>query len=159
MIKEKFLSLEKREQHAVILCGAFVLLFVLYQFIYAPFADSLAKTKKQIGYQQQLLAWMVEVKAKWNPHASKKSLDSAKLLSRTTESLKQNTLSSYSYQLKQVEGSNVNLSFDKVPYVKLIAWMRKYWSSYPLNLKRLSLQPLGSPGLVKANVDFGVDKG
>ena len=56
-MKEKWQTLNQREQHLVIVMSLFIGIFILYSAIWQPINDSIDEKKANIKRYQELLVW------------------------------------------------------------------------------------------------------
>ncbi len=150
---QHFKSLETREKYALSIGSVFLLVFMVYQFIWLPHQQSLARLQRELKFQQQLNVWMSNAK-----HAvtgqKKESIDSSSLLSQTSSALKSSALKPYPHVLLQSEGNKIQLSFKSVPFSLFLQWMQQYWGRYALSLNEAKITATKMPGLVKASLSF-----
>ena len=158
-LQEKYLSLEKKEQRYLQVCGVAILLFIIYQFIFTPYQASMAKIDNQLSYQSKLNIWLRSVEPKLkqlHENAKKINVSKSSLLSITSSSLKQSILKSYQHELQQSDNEIIQLTFKSVPYVEFIAWLEKFCLHYQINIKDLNLNYINKPGLVSMSLRFEI---
>ena len=111
-LQEKYLSLEKKEQRYLQVCGVAIFLFIIYQFIFTPYQASMAKIDNQLSYQSKLNIWLRSVEPKLkqlHDNAKKINVSKSSLLSITSSSLKQSILKSYQHELQQSDNEIIQL--------------------------------------------------
>lgn len=150
----RFKELEKREQQALIFAAVAVCFFILYQFVFHPFSDTLTRQQKEIRYQHELHDWMANAKTKLGTQTTLHHISADNLLSDTTQALKKAHLDKFNYDLQQADNDSVRLAFNQVPYLTFIKWMEAHWSRNALSLQSASMKPTKTPGMVKVSMTF-----
>lgn len=154
-MKNFFDNLSEREQKLLIVCGIFLSIYIIYAFIVSPLLSY--KKAKQDEYieKQQTLVWMQEAQKNFK-FSNKKVLTKQILLTNLATELKHGSLTKYSYQLRQHNSGEIELQFDKVPYVNFINWLLSFNKKFDFNIKKLYLQKGEGEGEVKVNLVINV---
>ena len=80
------------------------------------------------------------------------SLTSSQLLTVIAEQLSRTTFKQYRYQLQQTGVSDIQLSFDKVPYNAFMAWVWSINQKYTVIIKQLNVDRTDVSGVVKLTI-------
>jgi general secretion pathway protein M len=147
-IKSYWLNLSERDRLVLSVGGVVVLLYLFYLLIYAPLTEAVELQSNLWVEKQETLDWMKrqrEVKRQ-----SKKIY--CHLLSLFSTQLKKATFSQFPYQLQQSGTENVQLSFEQVPYVDFLMWLRKLNQRYTMTISELTVIRTDTPGVVKMNI-------
>lgn len=152
MIQQFWAKLSERDQWAVLLGGGFLGLFLLYSLMYTPLTNAVKSQRSTLMEQQETLSWMHSVQKHFVTKHKKKSISSNKLLAVINQELNQSDFSSFSFNLQQINTTDIQLNYDTVPATKILIWLWKLNSQYQINISLLSLDKLQKPGLVKASI-------
>lgn len=148
MIKSYWLNLSERDRLVLSVGGLVVLVYLFYLLIYAPLTGAVETQSKLWVEKQETLAWMKR-QSKVKPQS--KQID-RNLLSLFSTQLKQASFSQFPYQLQQSGSEHVQLSFDQVPYVDFLIWLRKLNQRYMMTIAELTVTRTETSGVVKMNV-------
>lgn len=147
-IKSYWLNLSERDRLVLSVGGLVVLMYLFYLLIYAPLTGAVETQSKLWVEKQETLAWM---KRQHQVKPQSKQLD-RNLLSLFSTQLKRASFSQFSYQLQQSGADHVQLSFEQVPYVDFLVWLRKLNQRYMMTISELTVIRTDTPGVVKMNV-------
>lgn len=147
-IKSYWFHLSERDRLVLSIGGMVVLVYLFYLLIYAPLIDAVETQSKQWIEKKETLAWMKR-QSKVKPQLKQADRN---LLSLFSTQLKQASFSQFPYQLQQSGPDHVALSFDGVPYVEFLMWLRKLNQHYTMNLSELTVVRTQTSGVVKMNV-------
>lgn len=148
VMKSYWLNLSERDRLVLSVGGIVVLVYLFYVLIYGPLTDAV-ETRSQIWVEkQETLAWM---KRQGGAKPVSKQAD-RNLLSLFSTELKRASFSQFPYQLQQSGADTVQLSFDSVPYVDFLAWLRTLNRHYKMSITDLTVARTKLSGVVKVNV-------
>lgn len=155
-MKEWWNNLALREKQLVSIGGIFLVLFLIYFFLWSPLNQKVASLRSQIRQNQDLLAWMKdtdkEIQSLEKTSAPKPNRSGGSLLSLVQKQVEHSSLSGSLSQLHQVESDSVQLTFKKVDFDKLIAWLIEVTQQEGLVITQLTVTPSGTPGIVGADL-------
>lgn len=156
-MKEWWMNLGLREKQAVSLGGIVVILFILYEIIWAPISNHNDTLRDEITRNQKLLTWMQE--ADQHIHATQKMLqknaatkNSAALLSLLQKEVNQSPFAKNLAQMTQAENNSVQITLQKVNFDDLIKWLTELWKKQELTVSQMTVTPNGSLGIVDATI-------
>ena len=128
--------------------------YLFYLLIYAPVTRAVQNKSKQLIEKQETLVWMQHVRTSEQLKTKKvaQSLTSSQLLTVIAEQLSRTTFKQYRYQLQQTGVSDIQLSFDKVPYNAFMAWVWSINQKYTVIIKQLNVDRTDVSGVVKLTI-------
>ncbi len=147
-IKAYWFNLSERDRLVLSIGSIVVVMYLFYLLIYAPLTGAVETQSKVWIEKQETLAWM---KRQTRVKPQSKQAD-RNLLSLFSTQLKQTSFSQFPYQLQQSGPDHVQLSFDNVPYVEFLAWLRKLNQQYTMSISELTVVRTPMSGVVKMNV-------
>jgi general secretion pathway protein M len=156
-MKAYFTNLNPREQKIVLVAVILLLLFLPYQFIYAPFQQSLSDMTKKADIAMQNINWMknksLEVrKLKGTGNASGASKQSLLTLIETTT--KQNKLNKNIRKVQPAGSSNVKVWLDDLPFDNLMQWLDNLVSTHGLTIQDITIEKQSNEGIVNAKINM-----
>ncbi|WP_229776950.1 type II secretion system protein GspM, partial [Alicyclobacillus cellulosilyticus] len=77
------------------------------------------------------------------------NLTNTQLLSLLSRKLKNPLFQPFPYQLQQLSGGDIQLSFESVPFVMFMQWLRQLHQTYAFSIKQFNAQRLDASGLAK----------
>jgi len=145
-------GLNPRERRLVIGGGIFLLVFVLYQLTWAPFANGVADMQTKVNKQQQDLLWMQqaaqEVRSLQGGSGSRRPVHTGSLLGLIEKTARQRGLGS-SIRKVQPEGQNgVRMWLDKVSFDAVMTWLDELQLKQGVMLSSFSAERIAQPGRV-----------
>lgn len=147
-IKSYWVNLSERDRLVLSVGGLVVLVYLFYLLIYAPLTGAVEAQSNVWIEKQETLAWMKR-QSKVRPQSKRVDRN---LLSLLSTQLKQTSFSQFPYQLQQSGSDHVQLSFDNVPYVNFLTWLRKLNQRYTMSISELTVSRTETTGVVKLNV-------
>lgn len=121
---ENLLDRERR----MLTIGVIVLsVLVIYALIWSPLSDAVTDYKTQIESQRTLLIYLKKAEAKiasMKAQGIQPATTSDNVLSLAEQTLSQQALSVYLKQVQQPKPNQVALTFEKVPFDKLMSWLQ-----------------------------------
>jgi len=152
-------GLTEREQKLMWgLLGAMAL-FLPY-LIHLPLSHAITEQTRALHEKKATLAWMQASNKTWQsaPDADKpKQLGVTEALSVISHALDASSMHAFAYELTQLEGNTLQLSFEKVPYQPFLDWLFKMESKYNFNIQSLRAEKTETTGLSRLQVVFGFD--
>jgi general secretion pathway protein M len=147
-IKSYWINLSERDRLVLSIGSIVLVVYLFYLLIYAPLTDAVETQSKVWIEKQETLAWMKR-QSKVKPQSKQADRN---LLSLFSTQLKQTSFSQFPYQLQQSGPDHVQLSFDNIPYVDFLTWLRKLNQRYTMSISELTAIPTQTSGVVKMNV-------
>jgi len=159
-VKAYFKNLNPREQKLVLAAGFFVLLFLPYQFIYAPFQDSLTKMQVDTEKVKKNIAWMnnksQEVRSLSGAGGSR-SASKTSLLTLVETTTKQNKLNKNLRKVQPAGSSNVKVWLDEVPFDRLMQWLDSLVVTHGLSIQDITVEKQSGKGIVNAKINMSAE--
>lgn len=152
-MRERWDNLALREKQMLILGAVVVGVLLIYLLIWTPLINKNENLREQIHQNQALLAWMqdadkrirlIEKTASKNPPVH----TTGSLLGLVQKQLNLSPLVSSLTQLHQVENNAVQLTFQKVDFDKMMAWLIQMARQHELIVSQMSVTPTTTPGMV-----------
>jgi len=145
-------GLNPRERRLVIGGGAVLLVFMLYQLTWAPFANGVANMQGKINKQQQDLIWMQqaaeEVRSLQGGSGGRQTVHSGSLLGLIEKTARQRGLGS-SIRKVQPEGqSGVRMWLDKVAFDAVLTWLDELQTKQGVVVTSFTAESINQPGRV-----------
>ena len=147
-IKQIWANLSERDKLVSSVGGIILLVYLFYIAIYSPLTNAVDVKSKQWIEKTETLNWMRQqdkVKRVSQTHEGN-------LLTIFSNELKRSSFSQFQYQLQQAGDTHIQLSFNEVPFVELLAWLRKLNEEYSMEITELSATPVKTAGLVKLHL-------
>lgn len=149
-------SLNPRERRLVIGGGAFLLVFILYQLAWAPFANGVLNMQVKVDKQQQDLLWMQqaaeEVRALQGGGGARRPVLSGSLLGLIEKTARQGGLGS-SIRKVQPEGQKgVRIWMDKVSFDAVMTWLDELQVKQGVMISSFSAERTPQPGRVNVRI-------
>ena len=159
-MKAYFTSLNPREQKIVLAAGIFILLFLPYQFIYAPFQNSLKKMESTTKDARQNIIWMkskaLEVR-KLKSSGNVRGVSKQSLLSLIETTTKQSNLNKSLREVKPAGSSNVKVKLEEVSFDKLMQWLDSLVESHGLSIQDITIEKQSGKGIVNARINMSTE--
>ncbi len=147
-MKTFWANLSERDRWVLFIGGVVCLIYLFYLLIYAPLIHAVDFKSRQWIEKKETLVWMrSQATTKHLP----KTIDS-NLLTIFSDHIKQAPFAQFSYQLQQAGEGHVQLSFEQVPYVEFMTWLRKLNQQYTMAVTELVVARTQTPGIVKLRV-------
>lgn len=158
-MKEWWNNLALREKQMLTLGALALFITLFYLFIWSPIDETTAALRKQIRSNQELLTWMENADQKLQALAKAPAQTvpaEGSLLSIVQKQINQTPFVSALTQLHQGENDSVQLTFQKVNFDKLIAWLTQLVQENGLVISQLTVIPTDKPGIT--GVDLVINK-
>jgi len=153
--KERFDALAKREQLALVIGSAAVVLFILYELIWSPYLNAVANLRNRITDEQKTLQWMQSADRNMQHMqavATNNQLSPVALLGVLQKEINSAGLSGELTGLKQSSSNAVQMNFQKVEFDKLIALLIKVIKQENVTISQMSVTADAAPGLVTGEI-------
>jgi type II secretory pathway component PulM len=153
-MKEWWVNLALREKQIIALGTVLVLIFIVYEFVFAALSDANQNLRAGIQKNQSMLAWMnatdKRIQAAANNHQAHVAVTSASLLSALQDDLNQNPISKNVTELQQADNDSVEVHFKQVGFDNMMRWLLEAGQKLQLTVTSLSITPTDSIGQVDA---------
>lgn len=148
-LKNYWSGLTERERIIAAVGGTCTLIYLFYLLIYSPLSTAVSTKTKQLIEKKETLSWMQQVRNQPKNQKQVESLTNTKLLALIGTQLSDNKFKQFPYQLQQTGPGDIQLSFDKVPYILFLSWLWTLKSHYKITIKQFTADKTDTPGLVK----------
>jgi general secretion pathway protein M len=154
-------GLQDRERWVLMIGGFFLTMFVLYSAIVGPLLSTVSDYRRQVTNARTLLAFMQKTSEKimtlqaQGIHISTAPV-SSNLLTLVEQSATQHQLSVYLKEVKQVDHTQVSLTFEKVPFDACMRWLQLLLTND--GVKMVSFTATRLPTLGTAQVQVTLSK-
>lgn len=155
-----FDQLPTRDQRALQLLGAALLIFILFFGIWRPAHEFHLRGARDLAQAQELVSWMHahEAEARQLARNGQQSaatvVDSRSLLTTVTTSAQQSGLALQRFEPSGERGMRVWL--EDVPFTTLAAWLEKLDRQYGIKVDQASIDRGQTPGLVTARLTLKI---
>ncbi len=156
-MKEWWDNLALREKQILSLGLLAILMLIFYIFIYSPLNDRVTTLREQIIHDQELMFWMQDADKRIqllekNAQPPQPTIhETGSLLSIVQKEINHTSLVGALTQIHQVDANSIQLSFQKVDFDKLMAWLIQLTSHHALTISQMGVVPSSSPGVVAAD--------
>lgn len=147
-MKEKWQSLNQREQSLVIAMIAFVGIFMLYQLIWQPINNRIIDKQKKLERYQELLVWVNEKKAEYNSYA-KLNQGGSSNVSLSSVVNRSATKHKISISRIQPQGTEISVTIDEVPFDHVMDWLKQMAVAEGVIIKAIDLASTEIKGVVR----------
>jgi general secretion pathway protein M len=151
-LKSYYLNLNERDRRVLLFGGAALIFYLFYLFIYSPIVNDIEKNSAKLTENKKTLAWMERAKLHKNTAPAKNNISKSQLLSTVASELRTNTLKSYPYKLEQTAAGEMQLSFEQVPFIAYINWLKRLSSRNNVIIKQLNIEKTNTNGVVRSFV-------
>jgi general secretion pathway protein M len=156
-MKQWWLTKTPREQLALVLGAAALLLFLLYLLAWHPFVESVEQKRLKLKSQQVTLNWMQQNLAEIQHLRSQRRANGT---SRTNEALltlvdrtaKQRQLRQQIQRIKPQGDDKVQLWVEQAAFDTLLTWLGGLSVQYGIQIESLSIDRQELPGIVNARL-------
>lgn len=153
-LQTRWQQLSQRDQLMLVLLGAVLVAYLLYQVAYQPLADARDRLVAQNSAAQvsllkvrQLTAELTRASAEKGPNASAAPVSLPQLIDSTA--------AAHQLRMSRFQPSaagDVQVRFDSVPFANLLRWLHQLEQDSGVSIKDLALTPGSAPGLVNASL-------
>lgn len=151
-MKSYWQNLNERDRWALGAGVVIVSVYLLYLLVISPIITVLEQKSLQHVDKKQTLAWMTQVRGQQTAITRQKSLSNSQLLSLLATRLKNPEFRPFPYQLQQIGSGDIQLSFDAVPFIPFVKWLKQLNQSYAFSIKQFNAQRIDTVGLAKINL-------
>jgi len=152
-MKERFESLEKREQNLVIMLGIMLVISIIYFAIYQPLSQKLSMAEQGLKREQQLLSWVETNAAKLVQLRASSGVS----LSSNRSSLDQiinSTARRYKLTISrlQPQTNKLQVTLDNASFVQLLQWIQELQLANGIKVEIAEFRPQQASGIVKTRL-------
>jgi general secretion pathway protein M len=151
-MKSYWQQLNERDKIAVVVGAVVALVYLLYALLISPLFSRLEQKALHHTERQQTLSWMKDVRGQQLIKAAPKSVTNTQLLSLLATKLKIDIFRPFPFQLQQIGNGDIQLSFESVPFLMFIKWLKALNQEYNFSVKQLNAQRIETTGLAKITV-------
>mgnify|MGYP001226923991 CR=1 FL=1 len=156
-LKEAWANLAMREKRMVTAGGAFLGIFIVYQWIWTPLLNHVATLRNRIAANQKTLVWMQSAdkaiqKMEGRTNIKAKRTSPVGLLSLLQKQINHAGLEQQLIQLKQTTNDSVEMHFQKVEFDKLLKLLMTVVKEQSVFISQMSVTAENTPGLVNADI-------
>jgi type II secretory pathway component PulM len=156
-LKQKWQSLNQREQWIVKIAAVFIGILLIYYLIVAPLSDATSTVQAELAYQRDLLSWIEpRVNALQGQAASGQSatqnITQAELLPTIDSRLKNTEFANTVEQVTQTNTNDVRITFKDVPFDALMDWLETQWKTSRITVDTIDVQKGDKLGLTNINL-------
>ena len=150
ILKSWWENLQDRERKILSISGTILSILFIYFAIWSPLSNAVSDRKHQVIAQTDLLHYLQ--KASTHIQALKASGiqvfsdENVNLLTLTEQSLTANALTLFLKQVQQPQNNQVSLTFEKVPFDKLMQWTQTLAMMHGVSIVSLSATRLSITG-------------
>jgi len=152
-MRERFESLEKREQNLVMMLGIMLVIAVIYFFIYQPLSDKLSQAKQGLAREQQLLTWveknaakLVQLRASSGVSRSNNRSSLDQIINSTARRYK------LSISRLQPQSDRLQVTLDNASFVQLLQWIQELQLANGITVEIAEFRPQAASGIVKTRL-------
>ncbi len=148
-MKNYWTQLNNRERWMVALAVIVAVVYLNYILIFSPLKNAVDNKTKQLIEKVDTLKWMKKTKLQHHAVGNKKTLNNSQLLTLLADRLKEDELKRFPYQIQQTANGDIQLSFNEVPFNRLITWLRELNKQYAMSIRQLNAERRDTSGMVK----------
>ncbi len=148
-MKAYWSNLSERDRWALGTGGVFCVVYLFYLLVYSPLTTAVHNKSQQLVEKQETLEWMQKVRVLHKTKKVPQTITSSKLLTVLADQLNTTAFKPFPYQLQQTGVSDIQLSFDHVPYNAFVNWLGSMNEKYTIVIKQLNIERTDTPGVVK----------
>lgn len=161
--KDWWSHLAMREKQAILLGSAVILLFIVYQWIWAPLLAGKESLKKQIEIQTKTYIWMKAAdqacaKIEKQTLNKNKPVPPVVFLGMMQKQIEQAGLEQSLSQLKQSTNESIEMHFQKVEFDKLMQLLIVTLKGQSVSVAQMSVLAESDPGLVNADITLKLEE-
>ncbi|MGD9164375.1 MAG: type II secretion system protein M [Chromatiales bacterium] len=156
-MKEWWLTKAPREQLALVLGAAALLLFLLYLLAWQPFVDSVEQNRLKVQNQQVTLAWMQQnlpeiQRLRSQRRASGSGRTNEALLTLVDRTAKQSRLRQEIQRIKPQGDDKVQLWVEQASFDALLKWLGGLNVQHGIQIESLNFDRQEQSGIVNARL-------
>jgi general secretion pathway protein M len=155
-MKNWWLGLNLREKQTFSIGILLVLMFLIYEIVFAPLDNSVEELRHKIHNNQSLLKWMQgtddRIKTLEKNHQPVDNNENMSLLSVVQNGINDSSFAQNVLQLQQSENDSVQLQLKKVSFDSFIQWLTDLCQQHQLLITQMSITPLDGAGSVNTEL-------
>jgi general secretion pathway protein M len=156
-MKEWWLTKTEREQLALVMGAAALLLFLLYLLAWQPFVDSVEQKQLQAESQQATLDWMRQnlpeiLSLRKQGRATGSAHTNEALMTLVDRTAKQNQLRQKIQRIKPKGDDKVQLWVEQAAFDSLLRWLGELSAKYGIQIESLNIDRQELPGIINARL-------
>jgi type II secretory pathway component PulM len=151
-MKNWWSNLSFREKQTVSMGAALLLIFLIYEIIFAPLSSHVNSLRQKVRSNQALLHWMQDSDARISSLEKTQKQQtrntSTSLLSVVQNGINNSAIAQNVTQLQQSENDSVQMKLQKVGFDTFIQWLTAICQQQQLIILQMTSTPDGDPGTV-----------
>jgi type II secretory pathway component PulM len=155
---QRWKQLSKRERILVVCTGALFIFVVLYQFIWLPLTDAIARYNQNAILDQETLVYMQtaapRILASKGQVKPNETLSADMFLPTVENSLTESGLMPVVSELSLTNDNLVNLQFNEVEFDGLMQWLVTLREKYGIQVQELNAVPAELPGFAQVSMQL-----
>ncbi len=144
-MKDKWQSLNQREQYLVIAMSVVIGIFMLYSLVWKPANNNIIEKQAEIVRHQNLLSWVNDKTSLYKSQLKQGKQSSGSLTSVINRLASQSAITIARMQPK---GKDVLVSIDEVPFNTFMNWLQRL-NNASVVVKSLDVSDVDDNGLIK----------
>lgn len=151
---DRWQNLEAREKKLLLIGAGLGVIFILYHFIWQPVVNKRQRLQEQLYYQQQLLSTLKQQQQQIiQLRATQQQKSTQQVSMRSLEqALSDHQLTSNIKQIRQLNATQVSLSFSHVSFNELMQWLVYKLEKSSVFVLEFNVQQTKTTGLVNAEL-------
>jgi len=149
-LREHWDNLADRERRAVSIGGVLVFILLVYLLLWLPLSDAVANNQMNVKTQRALLQYLQNANEKIQTLKAQgiqlNNTDSGDLLTITEKTLSSQQLSLYLKQVQQPKQNQLTLTFQQVPFDKMMEWLSGLTNTQGVDVMQFSAEKLSDVG-------------
>lgn len=150
-------NLNDRERWTIGIGSALTLIYLIYLLIYSPMQAALTFKTNQLKENQLTLQWMKQVRHQSTGNTHQDVINNSKLLTLIATQLNDDFFRPFPHQIQQTTAGDVELTFDKVPYLSFLNWLWALEKDYSIHFKQFFIERTATPGVVKITLTLATN--
>jgi type II secretory pathway component PulM len=160
-MKNWWQELAFREKQTISIGMLLLLIFLVYEFVFATLSSEITTLRHKISVNQSLLNWMQasneHIEALEKTHQPQSHNESMSLLSTVQNGISESNFTQNVTQLQQSENDSVQLQLQKVNFDTFVQWLTQLCQQHQLLITQMSITPLDEVGTV--NTELKLSRG
>ena len=156
-MKDGWMNLSLREKQTVALGSIALFVILIYLLIWSPLSHKIISLRTEVQRGQTTLHWMtiadqeIQIIEK-NTEKTHAAHTAASLLSLAQHEINKSPLAKNLSQLRQSDNDSVQLTFQRVNFDNLVAWLTERSQQQNLVVTQAAIKQTGAPGIVTAEL-------
>ncbi len=151
-------TLAPRERWLMKIGSAAIIIILTYLYVWTPFVDAVNSAHTDVEHKRELIQWMqaaiIKIEQLKARGLVERAPTQASLLVLTNQSARENHLSPFIGQIREIDANEINVEFTTVPFDKLMTWLELLWREYGIQVTAFNLIPQKIAGLVQVNMNL-----